>query len=46
MASKTKAVKAPVAALPSILKELIDLFVTGPMSGDAVNAVSVAFKRR
>ena len=44
MPSKTKAVKATMA-LPSIPKELIDLFVTGPMSGDAVNAASVAFKK-
>ena len=45
MPSKTKAVKAAMAALPSIPKELIDLFVTGPMSGEAVNAASVAFKK-
>ena len=41
MPSKTKmknaAIAARSAALPSIPKELIDLFVTGPMSGDAVN---------
>jgi putative transposase len=45
MPSKTKAVKAAMAALPSIPKELIDLFVTGPMSGEAVNAASVTFKK-
>jgi putative transposase len=45
MPSKTNAVKAAMAALPSIPKELIDLFVTGPMSGDAVNAASAAFKK-
>ena len=49
MPSKTKmknaAIAARSAALPSIPKELIDLFVTGPMSGDAVNAASVAFKK-
>ena len=49
MRSKTKlknaAIAARSAALPSIPKELIDLFVTGPMSGDAVNAASVAFKK-
>ena len=33
------------AALPPIPKELIDQFVTGPMSAEAVNAVSTAFKR-
>jgi len=30
MPSETKAEKAAIAALPSILKELIDQFVTGP----------------
>ncbi len=45
MPSKTK--KAPVAkaALPSIPKELLDQFVTGPMTAEAVNAASVAFKK-
>src|SRR5579862_4168161 len=33
------------AALPTIPKELIDQFVTGPMTGEAVNAVSLAFKK-
>ena len=45
MPSKTKAVKAAMAALPSIPKELIDQFVTGPMSAEAVNAASIAFKK-
>src|SRR3982751_3380270 len=49
MPSKTKmknaAIAARSAALPSIPKELIDLFVSGPMSGDAVNAASAAFKK-
>ena len=45
MPSKTKAVKAAMAALPSIPKELIDQFVTGPMSAEAVNAASMAFKK-
>lgn len=44
MPSKTRAVKAAMAALLWIPKELVDLFVTGPMSGEAVNAASVAFK--
>jgi transposase-like protein len=47
--SKTKlknaAIAAQSAALPSIPKELIDQFVTGPMSGDAVDAASMAFKK-
>ncbi len=36
----TKAAVAAVAAMPSIPKELIDQFVTGPMSAEAVNAAS------
>ena len=47
--SKTKlknaAIAARSAALPSIPKELLDQFVTGPMSGEAVNAASMAFKK-
>ena len=49
MPSKTKlknaAIAARSAALPSIPKELIDQFVTGPMTGEAVNAATVAFKK-
>lgn len=49
MPSKTKmknaAIAARSAALPSIPRELIDRFVTGPMSGEAVNAASMAFKK-
>src|SRR3954463_11294207 len=49
MPSKTKlknaAIAAKSAALPSIPKELIDQFVTGPMSAEAVNAASMAFKK-
>jgi hypothetical protein len=36
---------AAEAALPSIPKELIDQFVIGPMSAQAVNAASMAFKK-
>jgi transposase-like protein len=47
--SKTKmknaAIAAKMAGLPSIPKELIDQFVSGPMTGDAVNAATVAFKK-
>lgn len=47
--SKTKlknaAIAAKSAALPSISKELLDQFVTGPMTGEAVNAASMAFKK-
>ena len=49
MPSKTKlknaAIAAKSAALPTIPKELIDQFVTGPMSAEAVNAASMAFKK-
>ena len=46
MPSKTKkAAKAAGPELPEIPKELIDQFVSGPMSADAVHAVSMAFKK-
>lgn len=49
MPSKTKlknaAIAARSAALPKIPNELIDQFVTGPMTGEAVNAASMAFKK-
>jgi putative transposase len=41
----TKAAQAAAAKLPSIPKELIDQFVTGPMSAEAVQAASMAFKK-
>jgi putative transposase len=42
---KTKKVIAATAALPKIPKELIDQFMSGPMTADAVNAASMAFKK-
>jgi hypothetical protein len=49
MPSKTKmknaAIAARSAALPKIPKEVIDQFVSGPMSAEAVNAASMAFKK-
>ena len=45
MPSKTKRAIAATAALPSIPKELIDQFVTGPTSAEAVNDLSFAFKK-
>ncbi len=42
---KTKTAAAVGAALPAIPKELIDQFVSGPMSAEAVNAASMAFKK-
>ena len=44
MPSKTRKPKA-AQVLPSIPKELIDQFVNGPMSAEAVNAASMAFKK-
>lgn len=41
----TKKAALAVAALPSIPKALIDQFVTGPMTAEAVNAASLAFKK-
>ena len=47
--SKTKlknaATAARSAALPKIPKELLDQFVSGPMTGEAVNTASMAFKK-
>lgn len=47
--SKTKLKNAAIAAqsatLPKIPSELIDQFVTGPMTGEAVNVASLAFKK-
>jgi putative transposase len=49
MPSKTKtknaAIAAKTAALPTIPKELIEPFVKGPMTAEAVNAASMAFKK-
>ena len=45
MPRKTKTAAAAATALPSIPKELIDQFVSGPMSAEAVNAASMAFKK-
>jgi transposase-like protein len=49
MPSKTKlmnaAIAANTAALPKMPKELFDKFVTGLMSGEAVNAAYMSFKK-
>jgi transposase-like protein len=49
MPSKTKmknaAIAAKTAALPTIPKELIDQFVKEPMTAEAVNSASMAFKK-
>lgn len=43
--TKNAAIAAKTAALPSIPKELIEQFVKGPMTAEAVNAASMAFKK-
>ena len=42
---KTKSAAAAKAALPSIPKGLVDHFITGPMSAEAVAVASAAFKK-
>lgn len=44
MPSKTSRKKVAVT-LPSIPKDIIDQFVSGPMTAEAVNAASMAFKK-
>lgn len=41
----TKAALAAVAAMPLIPKDIIDQFVTGPMSAESVENISLAFKK-
>ena len=41
----TKAALAAAARMPSIPKEIIDQFVTGPMTATAVNDLSMAFRK-
>ena len=45
MPRKSKAGPEAQTALPSIPKELIDQFVKGPMTAEAVHAASAAFKK-
>ena len=45
MPSKAKSAAMAGTALPSIPKELIDHFVTGPMSAEAIQDISVAFRK-
>ena len=45
MPSRAKKVDRAVARQPSIPKELIAQFVTGPMTGEAINAAGIAFKQ-
>jgi putative transposase len=45
MPSKAKQVDRAVSNLPSIPKELVSHFLTGPMTGEAINAAGAAFKK-
>jgi transposase-like protein len=45
MPTKAKKLDRDVAKLPSIPKELVNLFLTGPMTGEAINEAGVAFKK-
>jgi transposase-like protein len=45
MPSKAKKVDREVAKQPSIPKELVDLFLSGPMTGEAINKAGIAFKK-
>ena len=42
MRSKAKRIDRTVANLPSIPKELVSQFLTGPMTGEAINAARAA----
>jgi transposase-like protein len=45
MPSKAKMLERAVAKLPSIPRELVDRFLTGPMTEEAINAAGLAFKQ-
>ena len=45
MPSRAKQLDRNVAKLPSIPKELVAQFLTGPMTGEAINAAGIAFKQ-
>jgi putative transposase len=45
MPSRAKKVDRDVAKLPSIPRELVNLFLTGPMTGEAINEAGIAFKK-
>jgi transposase-like protein len=45
MPIKAKKLDRDVAKLPSIPKELVERFLTGPMTGEAINAAGLAFKQ-
>jgi hypothetical protein len=45
MPSKAKELERAVSKLPSIPRELVELFLTGPMTVEAINAAGLAFKQ-
>src|SRR5271166_3786207 len=45
MLSKAKKVSRDVAKLPSVPKELVAHFLTGPMNGEAIETAGIAFKK-
>ena len=45
MPSRAKKLDQAVAKLPSIPKDLVAQFLTGPMTGEAINAAGIAFKQ-
>ena len=45
MPSRAKKLDRAVSNLPSIPKELVAQFLTGPMTGEAINAAGIAFKQ-
>jgi transposase-like protein len=45
MPSRAKKIDRSVADLPSIPKELVNQFLTGPMTGAAIEAAGIAFKQ-
>jgi len=45
MPSRAKKLDGAIAKLPSIPKELVAQFLTGPMTGETINAAGIAFKQ-
>src|SRR6202042_3454695 len=45
MPSRANKLDHAVSKLPSIPKELVAQFLTGPMTGEAINAAGIAFKQ-
>jgi putative transposase len=45
MPSKAKKVDRAVAKLPSIPRDLVNLFLTGPLTGEAIKDAGIAFKK-